>query len=192
MIISARYLKASLLFAGKNDIRYYINGVMLEVRNSNVRLVATDGCILSVFNCGYESGMPDMEFTIPRTVIEQLKLKDGHVEITSHDKIINITYNNVTTQTAPIDGKFPDYRSILPCDPMSGLNAQFNTSYLADLDKAWKILNPKSKFSSAYVVHNGQGAAIIDLNCVDFTGVIMPLRHHSIRAVPQTIPDWAN
>lgn len=193
MLIKAQYLKASLLFAGTKDIRYFINGVMLEVRNSNVRLVATDGYRLSVFNCGTESGVPDMEFIIPRAVIEQLKLKDGHVEITFHYKLIKLSYNNATIQTDSIDGKFPDYRRVLPRDPMSGRNAQFQTGFMADLDKAWKILNPGDKLSSAYIVHNGKGPAIIDLACVDFTGLIMPLRINSdkIRAVPQSIPDWA-
>lgn len=191
MLIKAQYLKASLLFAGTKDIRDCINGVMLEVRNSNVRLVATDGHRLSVFNCGCASGVPDMEFIIPREVIERLKLKDGHVEITFHDKLIKLSYNNATIQTDSIYGKFPDYRRVIPRDPMSGLNAQFQTSYLADLDKAWKILNPGSKLSNAYIVHNGEGSAIIDLNCVDFIGVIMPLRFASLRAVPQSIPGWA-
>lgn len=48
--VTAAALKAALLQAGKQDIRYYLNGICVEAYEKETRIIATDGPICSLLN----------------------------------------------------------------------------------------------------------------------------------------------
>ena len=176
MNIPAKYLKAALLFAGKKDVRYYLNGVLFEVLNGQARLAATDGHILGVFRLG-ECSLPDTQIIIPREKIESIKLKDGEVTLRPGDfKTCALVYAGDEFTFTAVDDRFPDYRRVIPSGVMSGEPAQFSSELIARLDKAYKVLNPSSKWNVPYISHNGSSSALVDLNDDNFLGVIMPIR----------------
>ena len=176
MNIPSKYLKAALLFASKKDVRYYLNGVLFEVLNGQARLVATDGKMLGVFRLG-ECSLPDTQIIIPREKIEVIKLKADEVTLRPGDgKTCALVYaGNEYTFTA-IDARFPDYRRVIPSGVMSGESAQFSSELIVVLDKAYKVLNPSSKWNTPYISHNGSSSALVDLNDDNFLGVIMPIK----------------
>jgi len=195
MLIEARYLKVCLLFAAKNDVRKAINGVLLEVVDHNVRLVATDGARICIFNCGVDYDCDNMQFLIPRESIDNLRLKNkGQVKIDLYSESARIQYDNVSFETKSISGySYPPYRRCIFAGEMSGINAQFCASYLSDLEKCYKILNNNIAFPTPYIVHNGKSPALIDLNCKDFTGFLIPINtsYKYFRDIPKTAPEWA-
>lgn len=191
MNIPAKYLKAALLFASKKDVRYYLNGVLFEVLNGQARLVATDDIIIGVFRLG-ECSLPDTQIIIPRERLETIKLKDGEVTLRPGDgKTCALVYaGNEYTFTA-IDGRFPDYRRVIPSGVVSGESAQFSSELIVVLDKAYKVLNPASKWGTPYISHNGsRRGALVDLKDDNVLGVIMPLNLDAKGARPLRTEAW--
>lgn len=54
--IELAQLRAAMLFAAKRDVRYYLNGVFLEIGVGEFRLASTDGHVLSVQRCEFSTG----------------------------------------------------------------------------------------------------------------------------------------
>lgn len=192
MQIKAEYLKTALLFASKKDVRYYLNGVLFEINNGQARLVATNGEVLCVFRLG-ETDQKDAQVIIPRDIVEGLRLKSGELDIKLlEDGTAEINANGQYTRFKPVNGRFPDYRRVIPSGDMSGVAAQFNGHIMETLHKAYKLLNVGCKMPMPYISHNGNSGALIDLNCADFTGVAMPfnLTATGMRELPTRAPYW--
>jgi hypothetical protein len=94
--------------------------------------------------------------------------------------------NSARLPFEPIDGKFPEYRRVLPTNTPKGLAAQFDPALLARLGKAAAALKCKH-----IMVHHdmpGASAMVTIRGCEDFVGVVMPLR---LDAKDAPRPSWA-
>ena len=191
MNIPAKYLKAALLFASKKDVRYYLNGVLFEVLNGQARLVATDGQILGVFQLG-ECSLPDTQIINPRDCHETIKPKAGEVALRPvNGRTCALVYAGDEYTFTAIDARFPDYRRVIPSGVASGESAQFSSELIVVLDKAYKVLNPSSKWNMPYISHNGsRSGALVDLNDDNFLGVIMPLNLDAKGGRPLRTEAW--
>lgn len=103
----------------QQDVRYYLNGMLLEVNNHMLRAVATDGHRLAL--CSVDADISQQnkhQVIVPRKGILELArlLTDG-------DKMVNITIggNHIRANTGDftftsklVDGKFPDYERVIP------------------------------------------------------------------------------
>ena len=101
------------------DVRYYLNGLMLEVENSFLRTVATDGHRLAY--CEIETNLgdyPTEQVLIPRKgVLELQKLmadSEGEVTLEFGDNHIKINTPAYEFTSKLIDGRFPDYHRVMP------------------------------------------------------------------------------
>ncbi len=103
----------------QQDIRYYLNGLLLEAQGSELRLVATDGHRLA-FASEDLGGMQEerLEAILPRkTVLElvrQLADNDESLEIALTPAQVRFSFGNVEFVSKLIDGKFPDYERVIP------------------------------------------------------------------------------
>lgn len=100
------------------DVRYYLNGLMLMVEGKQLRCVATDGHRLA-FNCmEIDADLPRQEMILPRkTVLELNRLlseNDEPLEITVGANQIRFSFGSVVLVSKLIDGKFPDYERVIP------------------------------------------------------------------------------
>ncbi|MDC1310824.1 DNA polymerase III subunit beta [Burkholderiales bacterium] len=104
----------------QQDIRYYLNGLLLVLDGETMRLIATDGHRLSHSAAKLETPGENREVILPRkTVLELLKLlndNDSKVELEITDTQITINFGNVTLVSKLVDGKFPDYKRVIPTD----------------------------------------------------------------------------
>lgn len=106
----------------QQDVRYYLNGLLFEIQQQKIRVVATDGHRLSIAETVAEHTIKeDVQIILPRkAVIELGRLlhKDGkeQAEITFNTNHFQVTVGNVFFTTKLIDGKFPDYENILPSE----------------------------------------------------------------------------
>lgn len=103
----------------QQDIRYYLNGLLLVVHNGELRLVATDGHRLAYASEDIGSQHQDrVEVILPRkTVLElsrQLADNDEALEITLAASQACFTFGNIEFISKLIDGKFPDYERVIP------------------------------------------------------------------------------
>jgi DNA polymerase-3 subunit beta len=114
-----KHLLAMVHFAmAQQDIRYYLNGLLLVVDGSAIRVVATDGHRLAycAADTGTELGRQDV--IIPRkTVTELQRLLDDSDETVTIDiapNQIRFRFGEVELLSKLVEGKFPDYQRVIP------------------------------------------------------------------------------
>jgi len=180
--VSINALKGLDLLAGKQDIRYYLNGVNVEFSESCTRLVATNGHILGIENLTQNlvnTGAGSL--IIPSDIIKALKPVSKNADIVQIKQIDaghwEIDNYGVKTTFAGIEGKFPDYARVVSGAKTSGQAAQYNPDYLATFLKAAKLLTGKKTFIEIELMQNGHSAALINIvGLTSFIGVIMPTK----------------
>jgi DNA polymerase III subunit beta len=101
------------------DVRYYLNGLLLELRGSNLRAVATDGHRLALCDSSVDPGTTaERQVIVPRKgVLELAKLIGGGeeaVELEFSRNHLRARVGNAVMTTKLIDGRFPDYDAVIP------------------------------------------------------------------------------
>ena len=154
-------LKAVIVTAGKNDVRYYMNTVLLEVQREKVTLVSTDGhritfATLTLFT-GQEIDLvldrPDVERLIKGVSVNK-KLKTEDLVIKWEGTTVSVEAGNTVMGMTQVDGRFPNWRRVTcDIDNLNPLRAGcieygINLTYLADAEKAFKHLFIKNKYGS--------------------------------------------
>lgn len=113
-----RLLKQVEFAMAQQDIRYYLNGLLLEVNENKLNLVGTDGHRLSFTSCKLNQTYDKTDVILPRkTVVELIKLLNDsndevNIEITAGQ--VNFMFNEISLISKVIDGKFPDYHRVIP------------------------------------------------------------------------------
>jgi len=104
------------------DVRYYLNGLMLEVDKTYLRAVATDGHRLAY--CETETELKEyssQQVIIPRKGIQELQKimadEEGLVSIELGSNHLKINTSAYEFTSKLIDGRFPDYHRVMPESP---------------------------------------------------------------------------
>lgn len=102
----------------QQDIRYYLNGLLMMVNDAEIRLVATDGHRLAYVGEALAQALPRTEVILPRkTILElsrQLGDNDEPLEIVLTPTQAQFRFGNIELVSKLIDGKFPDYDRVIP------------------------------------------------------------------------------
>ncbi|AFT68291.1 DNA polymerase III, beta subunit [Alloalcanivorax dieselolei B5] len=104
----------------QQDVRYYLNGMLFELRPGALRAVATDGHRLAL--CDAELEGPDQEASVilPRKGVMELSriLADAGemVRLTLGRNHVRIVAGAITFTSKLVDGKFPEYERVIPKD----------------------------------------------------------------------------
>jgi len=102
----------------QQDIRYYLNGLLVLVEGKQLRLVATDGHRLAYAAMELPASLPRQEVIVPRkTVLELSKLladNDEEVRIELSTAQASFAFGSVELVSKLVDGKFPDYTRVIP------------------------------------------------------------------------------
>jgi len=113
-----RLLKQVDFAMAQQDIRYYLNGLLLEVDGNKLNLVGTDGHRLSFTSATLSQSYEKADVILPRkTVIELIKLledSDEEVSIELAAGQVNFAFGDMRLISKVIDGKFPDYHRVIP------------------------------------------------------------------------------
>jgi len=112
-------LEKTAFSMAQQDVRYYLNGLLVEVEADKFRTVATDGHRLAVCEL-----VPEMEATsgvqviVPRKGVQELLrlLGDSEepVEVQLTANHIRVALPSLRFTSKLIDGRFPDYRRVMP------------------------------------------------------------------------------
>lgn len=180
MNVNLKYLNAlAKHISPKTEIRYYLCAVQFEVTDAGRFYVATDGHKLVAIREKRHDDDINGEYLIPRDVIMGIKLSKKPVIDTAEFQCDNgkasITYCGTETRFGLVDGKFPDWRRVIPSTTSGGI-AQYNPDYLVSVRDCAAATVGIGKSLGLYVAHNGNSAGLYQSNSVDFIGVIMPLR----------------
>lgn len=102
----------------QQDIRYYLNGLLLVIDSDGIKFVATDGHRLALASMQIQSGCQPCEIILPRkTITELFKLltdSDDLLDIEIGNNQVKFTFDNIVLISKVVDGKFPDYNKVIP------------------------------------------------------------------------------
>ena len=104
----------------QQDVRYYLNGMYLEMKAGRLRFVATDGHRLALCTAPGELSVEDKAVIVPRKgILELARLLDGDGSVTLvvGSNHIRAVTDQFTFTSKLVDGKFPEYERVLPKSP---------------------------------------------------------------------------
>ncbi|MEZ5541164.1 MAG: DNA polymerase III subunit beta [Pseudomonadota bacterium] len=103
----------------QQDVRYYLNGLMLEPDGKVLRAVATDGHRLALCQMTADVGAGEaQQVIVPRKGVQELHRlladSDSSIQLELGSNHIRITTDDLRFTSKLIDGRFPDYQRVLP------------------------------------------------------------------------------
>ena len=103
----------------QQDVRYYLNGLMLEISNGLLRGVATDGHRLALCDMPVDIRVSETrQVIVPRKGIQELlrllESNDELVQVDVGSNHIGISNADIRFSSKLVDGRFPDYDRVVP------------------------------------------------------------------------------
>jgi DNA polymerase III subunit beta len=139
-------LKLAEFAMAQQDIRYYLNGMLLVVDKGTLQAVATDGHRLSWASIAVNGEYSRQEVILPRkTVLELGKLledSDNPVTLDILGNQVRFRFANVELVSKVVDGKFPDFNWVIPVGHTKEVELG-RVEMLAALDRAAILSNEK-------------------------------------------------
>jgi DNA polymerase-3 subunit beta len=179
-------LKAASRFMAVQDIRFYLNGVLIESNDIQTRIVATDGHTLFA---GYDDAKGDnvgsFAGIMPADTVKQILGWKANYKTANDMPVVLTTSDDPTGEHRAewcgnicifrlIEGKFPDYARVVPTD-VNGAPAFYQPEYLLRCSKAAIDLNT-NKLGHFDFKQGGDGSGIAVFSPQSFA-VIMPIRN---------------
>ena len=102
----------------QQDVRFFLNGMLLETGDGIVRVVATDGHRLALNSLGVPGSTTSKQVILPRKGVAELQrllqeiTGDVDISIGSNHLVANTEEFSLTTKL--LDGKYPDYERVIP------------------------------------------------------------------------------
>ncbi len=102
----------------QQDIRYYLNGLLLVFSDNQIKVIATDGHRLAFAKELVQHSLNKADLILPRKAVfelsRQLNDSDENLEISISKTQAVFKFGNVELVSKLIDGKFPDYERVIP------------------------------------------------------------------------------
>ena len=110
----------------QQDVRYYLNGMLLETGQGRLRAVATDGHRLALCQVGVEGSIDDQQVIVPRKGVlelQRLMSGDGDLELEVGPNHVRVQLDGIRFTSKLIDGRFPEYERVIPKESSNELKA---------------------------------------------------------------------
>ncbi|OZI14491.1 DNA polymerase III subunit beta [Sodalis-like symbiont of Philaenus spumarius] len=125
--ILKRLIESTQFSMAHQDVRYYLNGMLFETEGEELHTVATDGHRLAVCAMSVGEALPSHSVIVPRKgVMELVRMLDGGenpVKLQIGNNNIRASIGDYIFTSKLVDGRFPDYRRVLPKNPDKTLEA---------------------------------------------------------------------
>ncbi len=114
-----RLLEHSHFCMAQQDVRYYLNGLLLEMMDTKLRAVATDGHRMALSEITLDKAVKgERQIILPRKGVQEIsRLLQDSADVTE----LQISANHLRAQTKDltftsklIDGRYPDYTKVIP------------------------------------------------------------------------------
>ena len=114
-----RFLEKTAFAMAQQDVRYYLNGLMIEFDRSTLTAVATDGHRLAKFQKSIDLDFGEVRQVIvpSKTVLElrrQLASTEDSATVILGEKSIRIAVGPMTMTSKLVDGRYPEYERVIP------------------------------------------------------------------------------
>ena len=143
-----RLLNKTAFCMASQDVRYYLNGLLVEYKGGEVNAVATDGHRLALATSPIDKTSPidGQRQILPRKAVLELskilRQENEDIKITFGNSSLSIQDKNLDFSTKLIDGKFPDYEKVLPSGDPNSLEVS-KESLQSALSRASVLSNEK-------------------------------------------------
>jgi DNA polymerase-3 subunit beta len=111
----------------QQDVRYYLNGLLIETSGKTLRAVATDGHRLALAEIELANKVAkDGQVIVPRKgVLELNRLleTEGDLNVSLGASHIRVEKADFRLTSKLIDGRFPEYQRVIPKSPTSAIKA---------------------------------------------------------------------
>jgi DNA polymerase-3 subunit beta len=111
----------------QQDVRYYLNGLLLETDGKTLRAVATDGHRLALSEAELESkAKNNQQVILPRKGVLELQRilgGDGNVDLAIGSSHVRAQIGDIRFTSKLIDGRFPEYGRVIPTNPTKEVEA---------------------------------------------------------------------
>ena len=106
----------------QQDVRYYLNGLLLETDGKQLRAVATDGHRLAICEMDLKSPTKggQQQVIVPRKGVLELQRilgTDGSIELAIGTNHVRAQIGDIRFTSKLIDGRFPEYGRVIPANP---------------------------------------------------------------------------
>ncbi|MCH1492652.1 MAG: DNA polymerase III subunit beta [Luminiphilus sp.] len=115
--VMKRLIERTAFAMAQQDVRYYLNGMLLELKAGRLRMVATDGHRLALCTAAESVSAGDASIIVPRKgVLELSRLLDADetLRLVIGSNHIRAANQQFTFTSKLVDGKFPEYERVLP------------------------------------------------------------------------------
>jgi DNA polymerase-3 subunit beta len=143
--ILGRLIEKTHFSMAQQDVRYYLNGMLLETGGRYLRTVATDGHRLALCQAELDTALDEQQVIVPRKgVLELQRLMNGEgaVDIELGPNHIRIQLDGIRFTSKLIDGRFPEYERVIPKESANELTAD-RASFRAALQRTAILSNEK-------------------------------------------------
>src|SRR6202008_1111794 len=119
----------------QQDVRYYLNGLLLETDGKALRAVATDGHRLAL--CGTEvsgKARTSQQVTVPSKGLLELQRilgTENNIELAVGTNHVRAQIGEIPFTSKLIDGRFPEYGRVIPASPARTVEAERESLKLA-------------------------------------------------------------
>lgn len=111
----------------QQDVRYYLNGLLLETDGNALRAVATDGHRLALCEMALEDqAKTNQQVIVPRKGVLELQRilgAEGHIELAIGTNHVRAQIGAIRFTSKLIDGRFPEYGRVIPANPARRVEA---------------------------------------------------------------------
>jgi DNA polymerase-3 subunit beta len=123
----ARLLEKTHFSMAQQDVRYYLNGMLLEIDGAMLRAVATDGHRLALCEASLETkAKTSQQVIVPRKGVLELQrvlTDEGTAAVAIGTNHVRAQIGDVRFTSKLIDGRFPEYSRVIPAAPGAAIRA---------------------------------------------------------------------
>jgi DNA polymerase-3 subunit beta len=122
-----RLLEKTHFSMAQQDVRYYLNGMLLEIDGQVLRAVATDGHRLALCEAPLTSkAKTSQQVIVPRKGVLELQrtlTAEGTADLAIGTNHVRAQIGDVRFTSKLIDGRFPEYSRVIPAAPAAAIKA---------------------------------------------------------------------
>ncbi len=125
-----RLIEKTHFSMAQQDVRYYLNGMLLETGSGRLRAVATDGHRLALCQAEAAGSSEEQQVIVPRKGVlelQRLLSGEGDLDIELGANHVRIQLEGIRFTSKLIDGRFPEYERVIPKESANELKADRGT-----------------------------------------------------------------
>lgn len=122
----SRLIEKTHFSMAQQDVRYYLNGMLLETGGKHLRAVATDGHRLALCQAEVEADLDEQQVIVPRKGVlelQRLMSGEGELDLELGSNHVRIQLDGIRFTSKLIDGRFPEYERVIPKESSNELKA---------------------------------------------------------------------